>query len=143
MTALFAILLLLAQPAPLTLDQIRADANLEHRAKAAVDYAAAAERLAEAAYDKGDMEAVTAALNNMATGAEIARDALAQTGKSPMHHPGPFKSAELRTEEVLVRLDDLERRMDASERDVLKVPKDKVQEIHDAWFDGIMGKKKR
>ena len=142
MTALFTFLLLLAQAPPPGLDQIRADANLEHRAKTAVDFAAVAEENAEAAYSKGDMAALTAELNNMVTGVEIAQQALEQTGKSALHHPGPFKSAELRTEEVLVRLDDLERRMDSGERGVLQGPKNKVQEIHDAWFEAIMGKKK-
>jgi len=143
MTTLFTLLPLLAQAPPPGLDQIRADMNLEHRAKTAVEFAAAAERNAEAAYSKGDMPAMTAELKNMVTGVEIAQQALEQTGKSALHHPGPFKAGELRTEEILVRLDDLERRMDSDERNILEGPKMRVQEIHDAWFEGIMGKKKR
>ena len=143
MTVLFTFFLLLAQAPPPGLDQIRADMNLEHRAKTAVEFAAAAERNAEAAYSKGDMPAMTAELKNMVTGVEIAQQALEQTGKSALHHPGPFKAGELRTEEILVRLDDLERRMDSDERNILEGPKMRVQEIHDAWFEGIMGKKKR
>jgi hypothetical protein len=143
MTALVTLLLLLAQAPPPALDQVRAEPNLEHRAKIAVEYAAASERNAEAAYAKGDMAGVAAELKNMATGVEIARQALEQTGKSPQHHPGPYKSGELRTEEILIRLGDLEHKMDADERGVVEGPKMKVQEIHDAWFDGIMSKKKK
>jgi len=33
--------------------------------------------------------------------------------------------------------------MDSDERNILEGPKMIVQEIHDAWFEGIMGKKKR
>jgi hypothetical protein len=139
----FVLLLMLAQAGPPALEQIRAEPNLEHRAKVAVEYAAASERSAEAAYSKGDMAGVAAELKNMVTGVEIARQALVQTGKSPQHHPGPFKSGELRTEEILVRLGDLERKMDADERGVVDEPKMKVQEIHDAWFEGIMSKKKK
>jgi hypothetical protein len=124
MTALFTILLLLAQPVPANLDQIRADTNLEHRARAAVDFAVAAERKA------------------METAVEVARDAFVQTGKPPQRHAGPYKTAELRTQEMLVRLGDLQRRMDADERQIVEGPRAKVQEIHDAWFEGIMGKKK-
>jgi hypothetical protein len=142
MTALFTMLLLLAQPVPSSLDQLRADGNLEHRARAAVEFAALAERNAEAAYSKGDMAAVAVELKTMATAVEIARDAFVQTGKTPQRHAGPYKSAELRTQEVLIRLNDLERRMDADERHVVDGPKTKVQEIHDAWFEGIMGKKR-
>ena len=60
---------------------------------------------------------------------------------TPMRHPGPYKSAELKTQEILVRLADLERRMDAEERAGIEGPRTKIQEIHDAWFDGIMRKK--
>jgi hypothetical protein len=142
MIALFTTLLLLAQPAPLTLDQIRADANPEHRAHSAIGYAVAAERNAEAAYNKGEMAAVATELKNMAEAIELARQSLEQTGKSAMRHPGPYKFGELRTQEMLVRLGDLEHKMDSDERAVLQAPLAKVQEVHDAWFDGIMSKKK-
>jgi hypothetical protein len=143
MTAVFIIVLLFAQQAPATLDQIRAEPNPERRARAAVEFAAAAERNAESAYSKGDMKAVTAELNNMVMGVETAQQALQETGKSPLRHPGPFKSGELRTEEILVRLGDLALKMDADERATVDIPKAKVQEVHDAWFDGIMSRKKR
>ena len=142
MTALFTLLLLLAQPGPPGLEQLRADPNPEHRAKLAIEYAQAAERAAEAAYSKNDLATVTAELKIMQTGVEIAQQAFLQTGRTPQRHPGPYKSAELRTEEMLVRLGDLEKRMDADERAVMEGPRTKVQEIHDAWFEGIMGKKR-
>jgi hypothetical protein len=142
MTALFTALALLAQAAPLSLDQIRADSNPEHRAHSAIEYAIAAERSAEAAYSRSDMQGVTNELKNMADAIELARQSLDQTGKSAMRHPAPYKFGELRTQEMLVRLGDLERKMDVDERPVLVGPLAKVQEIHDAWFDGIMSKKK-
>ncbi|MES1261122.1 MAG: hypothetical protein ABUS49_05230 [Acidobacteriota bacterium] len=142
MTALFTIFLLLAQAAPTSLDQLRAEPNLERRAKMAIEFAMAAERAAEAAYSKSDMAGLTAELKDMQMGVEIAQESFAQTGRTPQRHPGPYKSAELRTQEMLVRLGDLEKRMDADERQVVTGPRAKVQEIHDAWFEGIMGKKK-
>jgi hypothetical protein len=142
MTALFTLLFLLAQGPPPTLDQVRADANPEHRAKLAIEFSRAAERAAEAAYSKNDVPAATAALKDMQTGVEIARDSLAQTSKTPQRNPGPYKSAELKTQDILLRLRDLERRMDSDERTTVVGPRDKVQEIHDAWFDGLMSKKK-
>jgi hypothetical protein len=142
MTLVFTTLLLLAQPAPLNLDQIRADSNAEHRAHSAIEYSAMAERNAEAAYARGDLPGVKAELKNMADAVELAKVSLDQTGKTALRHPGPYKFGELRTQEMLVRLGDLERKMDAEERPVMEAPKSKVQEIHDAWFDGIMSKKK-
>ena len=143
MIAIFTTLLLLGQAALLNLDQIRADSNLEHRAHSAIEYSAIAERNAEAAYTRGEMPAVTAELKNMVDAVELAKLSLEQTGKSAMRHPAPYKFGELRTQEMLVRLGDLERKMDAEERLVVEGPKSKVQEIHDAWFDDIMSKKKK
>ena len=137
-----ALSLLAAQPAPLNLDQIRGDTNPEHRAHVAIEYSLAAERNAEAAYSRGDLPAVKAELKNMTDAVELAKQSLEQTGKSAMKHPGPFKFGELRTQEMLVRLGDLEHKMDAEERPMVVAPKEKVQEIHDYWFDGIMSKKK-
>jgi hypothetical protein len=142
MISIFATLFLLAQAAPLSLDQIRADQNPEHRAHSAIEYAVAAERNAEAAYARGDMKIVASELKNMADAIDLANQSLEQTGKSAMRHPAPYKFGELRTQEMLVRLGDLERKMDADERPALSGAQAKVQEIHDAWFDAIMSKKK-
>lgn len=142
MIVVLTALIMMAPPASLTLDQIRADANAEHRAHVAIEYAAVAEKNAEAAYARSDIPAVTAELKNMVAAVELASKSLDATGKSAMRHPGPYKYGELRTQEMLIRLGDLERKMDSEERPFLEGPKTKVQEIHDAWFDGIMSKKK-
>jgi hypothetical protein len=128
MTTVVALLLLLAQVAPMSLDQIRGEANLERRAKLAVEFAAAAEKTAE--------------LKSMLAAVETAREALEATGRPASKHPGPYKTAELKTQEILKRLNDLDRRMDSEERAMLEGPRARIQEIHDAWFDGIMSKKK-
>jgi hypothetical protein len=88
------------------------------------------------------MAGVAAELKRMQAGVEIAQQAFVQTGRTPQRHPGPYKSAELRTQEMLIRLGDLEKRMAADERQVIEGPRTKVQEIHDAWFEGIMSKKR-
>jgi hypothetical protein len=142
MTALLVTLILFAPPAPQTLDQVRADPNPEHRSHAAIECSFASERAAESAYSRGDLNTVKTELKNMADAIELAKQSLEQSGKSPMRHPAPYKFGELRTQEMLVRLGDLERKMDAEERPLIEGPKSKVQEVHDAWFDGIMSKKK-
>ena len=142
MTGILISLVFLAQTAALSLDQIRAEVNLEHRAKAAVEFAAAAEKTAEVDYSRSDMPAVAASLKTMAAAVEIAREALELTGRTANRHPGPYKNAELKTQEILTRLNDLEKRMDADERPAIEAARSRVQEIHDAWFDGIMSKKK-
>jgi hypothetical protein len=142
MTALLMLLLLFAAPVPTSLDQVKAEPNPERRARAAVDFAAAAERGAENAFSNSDMRGVAALLNTMKESMETARDSLVASRKTPGRDPGLYKFAEQRSREILVRLDDLERRMFLEDRDVVTVPRAAVQEIHDAWFDGIMGRKK-
>lgn len=136
------IAMLFAQVVLPGLDQIRADVNPERRAKLAVEFAAAAEKAAEAAYSNGDLAGVSAELKNMVAGIELAKESLEQTGKTASRNPGPFKAAELKSQAILERLSDLEKRMDSEERGVLETARNRVQEIHDAWFDGIMSKKK-
>ena len=142
MTPLFALFLLLAAPPPTSLDQIKADPNPDHRAKEAIDYASVAEKNAEAAYVKGDMQSVAAELKDVAGSIDAAQEAFVAGHRTPGRNPGPFKYAEMRSRELLIRLSDLERKMDSSERNVVVDTRAKVQEMHDAWFEGIMGRKK-
>jgi hypothetical protein len=142
MIALFSLFLLLAPPPPSSLDQVKAEANPERRAKLAIDYAVVTEKGAEAAYAKGDLDATGAMLKTTAQTMEIARDSLAASGKKPGRSPGTYKYGEQRSREMLVRLGDLERKMDDSERELIAMPMATIQEIHDTWFEGIMGKNK-
>jgi hypothetical protein len=135
-------LLLAAAPIPASFDQVKAEPNLERRARAAVDFAATAERKAEGAFSNGDMKEVVAELNAMRESMEMTRESLVASRKTPGRNPGLYKYAELRSRELLIRLEDLERRMFVEDREVVAVPKAKVQEIHDFWFEGIMGRTK-
>lgn len=142
MIALFTVFLLLAAPVPSSLDQVKSDPNPDHRARAAIDYSALAEKNAEAAYAKGEMANMEAELMNVEESLEAAQDAFVASRKTPGRNPGPYKYAELRSRELLIRLGDLEQKMDSAERAGISRVKAKVQEIHDAWFEGIMGRKK-
>jgi hypothetical protein len=119
-----------------------ADPNAERRSKVAVDAATAAEKNAEAAYAKADLDGVRLEMKNVADQMEAARKALNESGKTAGRNPRPYKYAEQRSREMLVRLNDLEQRMDSEEREIVAGPKAKAQDIHDEWFEGIMGKKK-
>jgi hypothetical protein len=142
MTSLFLLALLAAQPVPSSLEQVKAEANPEHRARLAIDYATLAEKNAETAYAKGDLDATVAELKNVGESIGTAQDSFIASHKTPGRNPGPFKYAEMRSRELLIRLSDLERRMDLDERGLIAGVKTKVQEIHDAWFEGIMGRAK-
>ena len=142
MTALLTLLFLMAAPQPSTLEQVKADPNPEHRARSAVDFAAAEEKNAETAYGKGDLEGCAAVLKSVEESMKVAQTSFAASGKTPWRNPGPYKYAELHSRDLLIRLGDLERKMDDSERNIIAGVKARIQEIHDAWFEGIMGRKK-
>ena len=141
-TLLWSVLFFFAANAAPTLDQVRADGNPEHRARAAVEYAALAERAAELANENGDDTRLAADIKSMVAAMELARDSFTAAGKTPYRQPGSFKSVELQSHQILHRLTDLQNKMDLDQKATLDEPIMKIQEIHDTWFDGIMGKKK-
>ncbi len=140
MVFLTLLLLLAAAPIPGSFDQVKGEPNPERRARAAVEFAATAEKKAEAALSNGDMKEVVADLKTMQESMEMTRDSLIASRKTPGRDPGLYKYVELRSRELLVRLDDLERRLLVEDRELVAVPKTKVLEIHDFWFDGIAEK---
>lgn len=142
MNALILVLLLMAAPPVTSLEQVKADPNPEHRARAAVDYSAVAQKKAEAAYGAGDLAATVAALKEVQQSIELAKSSFEETGKLPGRSSGIYKYAEQHSEQLLLHLRDLGQKMDDSERDAISPVKARVQEIHDEWFEGLMGKKK-
>ena len=135
-------LLFFAAGNQLTLDQVRAEANPEHRAKAALEYATNAERAAEQAASNNDNAAFQKSIADMVTAMELARDSFDASGKTASRNPRNFKNAELQSHELLHRLGDLKDSLDIDQREMLEGPIKKIEAIHDVWFYGIMGRKK-
>ena len=142
MIAPVAVLFLLAGAPPTALDQVKAEQNLEHRAHAAIEFAAVAEKNAESAYQKNDDTGTKAELDQMQQAIRLAQQSLEQSGKKPGKNPKQYKYAEQRSRDLLKRLEALEQRMDFEDRKMVEEPKKEVQEIHDAWLEGIMNREK-
>lgn len=136
--------LLLALPlGAADLDAVKAEPNLEKRARKALDNADAAFKAAQEAYlQKGDLKLTTAGLDEVAQSVELADQSLKQTGKNPRRSPKHFKYAEIRTRELLRRLTDFREQMSALDRDDIDKVRAAVQKVHDDLLVGIMGKKK-
>lgn len=142
---LFAACVLLGQ-APGTpeedLSRVQSEPNLEKRAHLALNNAEEAFKQARDEYTKGDDAAVKSRLEETQRSVEVADTSLKQTGKNPSRSPKHFKEAELRTRELLRRLDGFREQMSVADRKLLDDVESSVQRIHDAWLEGIMGKKK-
>lgn len=83
MTLLAMVLFFLAAQAPVSLDQVKAEANAEHRARLAVDYSSVAERRAETAYTGGNLDQVRGSIKDMVDSMVVAQDSFVASGKQP------------------------------------------------------------
>jgi hypothetical protein len=124
------------------LARLQSEPNLEKRAHAALNNAEEALKQARDAYTSGDTAAAESRLEEVEQSVELADNTLKQTGKNPSRSPKHFKYAELRTRDLLRKLDGFRDDMSVADRPVIERVIATVQKIHDALLEGIMGKKK-
>lgn len=136
-------LLLLALPLRADLQRALAEPNLEKRSQLALDNARDAYRHARTAYDKGELEDVSAAAKEIQESVDLAFTSLTKTGKDPRKSPKWFKKAEIETRDLLRRLDSFQQEMSFQDRPVLDPVKARVNQVHDELLVGLMeGKRK-
>jgi len=124
------------------LARLQSEPNLEKRAHAALNNAEEALKQARDAYTSGETSATESRLEEVEQSVELADNTLKQTGKNPSRSPKHFKYAELRTRDLLRKLDGFRDDMSVTDRPALDRVIATVQKIHDALLEGIMGKKK-
>jgi hypothetical protein len=124
------------------LARLQSEPNLEKRAHAALNNAEEALKQARDAYTSGETSATESRLEEVEQSVELADNTLKQTGKNPSRSPKHFKYAELRTRDLLRKLDGFRDDMSVADRPALDRVIATVQKIHDALLEGIMGKKK-
>jgi hypothetical protein len=124
------------------LAHIQAEPRADKRAHAALDNADDALKEARDAYAGGDNAAASARLEEVEQSVELADSSLKQTGKNPSRSPKHFKYAELKTRDLLRKLNGFHDQMSVADRSVLDRVIGAVQDIHDALLDRIMGKNK-
>ncbi len=126
---------------PSGLDDLKAEPNLEKRARLALEYAEQELTSAKDAYGKGDTKNTVAHLDEIRESVELARASLQETGKNARKRSRPFKYGETKTRDMLKRLDALQNAMDFDDRKLIEPVREKLQEVHEAWLLGIMGAK--
>jgi hypothetical protein len=135
--------LLAALPLRADLAAVRAEPNLERRAAKALDNADRALKAAQQAYRNGHGDQTVAAFDELRESVVLANDSLKQTGKNPSRSPKHFKRAEIRTRELLRRMNDFRPQMSPDDREPLEKAEAAIQKIHEELLAGIMGGKKR
>jgi hypothetical protein len=136
------VILLLAGTLRASLQEAKAEPNLEKRSKLALDNAEQALTEARAAYAKGDDAQVQARATEIRESVELAETSLHQTGKNPRKSTG-FKHAEIVTRDLLRRLDTFQQEMSAADRPMLDGVKGEVQRAHDHLLLGVLGSKEK
>ena len=131
--------------APLAADlaQVRAEPNLEKRSRAALELAERSLKASRQAYAAGDMQQAAALLDEMEQCVDLAETSLKGTGKDPIKSPKHFKYAEIKTVDLLRKIEAYSQDMSVLDRPMVEKAKEKVQEVHDRLLHGIMtGKRK-
>lgn len=127
---------------PASLATVRAEPNFEKRSRMALDNAEAAYLHSRADFDAGKPEAASADLQEVLQSVELARESLAETHQNPSRKPKNFKYAETRTRDLLRKLKGWQESVDSTDRPMIESVRNRIQEVHDEWLTGIMGKKR-
>ena len=136
-------MLLCCAPVAADLAQVRAEPNLEKRSRAALELAERSLKASRQAYAAGDMQQAEALLDEMDQCVDLAETSLKGTGKDPIKSPKHFKYAEIKTVDLLRKIEAYLQDMSVLDRPMVEKAKEKVQEVHDRLLHGIMtGKRK-
>jgi len=124
------------------LSSIKEEPNLERRSELALDHAGEALDTAREAFQSNDAPKLQTALDELTDSVNLSYQSLVDTGKDARRSPKFFKRAELRTRELLRRLDGLRVAVDVESRAAVDKVRDRVAEVHDDLLKSIMSKKK-
>ena len=120
---------------------IKLEPNLERRSERALDNASAAMDTARDASSAGESEKVKVAVEELRDSVDLAYQSLVDSGKSARRSPKFFKRAELKTRELMRRLEGLAQAVDAEDRVFVVSVRDRVSQVHDNLIQDIMQKK--
>jgi hypothetical protein len=120
---------------------IKLEPNLERRSERALDNATAAMDAARDASSGGESEKIKTAVEELRESVELAYQSLVDSGKSARRNPKFFKRAELKTRELMRRLDGLAQAVDSEDRTFVESVRDQVSKVHDSLIQDIMQKK--
>jgi hypothetical protein len=139
----FLWLLLSCTPLLADLAQVRAEPNLEKRSSSALENAERSLKASRQAYEAGDLKLTQELLDELEKSVELTETSLKATGKDPIKSPRHFKHAEIKTRDLVRRIEAFSQDMNAADRPMADKVKEGVQEVHDRLLQGIMvGKKK-
>jgi hypothetical protein len=135
---MYALLILLLA---FDLSAIKTEPNLERRSDRAIDNASAAMDVARDAASAGDEAKAKSALEEVRDSVDLSYQSLLDSGKSARRNPKFFKRAELKTRELMRRLEGLAQAVDSDDRAFVESVRERVSKVHDDLIKDIMQKK--
>ena len=136
-------ILMCCVPLAADLAQVRTEPNPEKRARAALELAERSLKSSRQAYAAGDAQQTAALLDEVGQSVSLAETSLEATHKNPIKSPKHFKYAEIKTVDLLRKIEAFSQDMSVDDRPMLEPVKSIVQGAHDRLLHGIMmGKKK-
>jgi hypothetical protein len=129
--------------APDTLEDVRAERNLEKRSRLALEYAHEALDRAVKTYQDGRPKAGLEMFSEIQQAVELSEESLEATGKAPSKSPKHFKRAEIETRKLLRELENAETQINFNDRERVRAVHDRVEEINRELLLGIMTKPKK
>jgi len=121
------------------LASIKLEPNLERRSERALENASAA--MDTARDSPAEQLKLKASLEELRDSVDLAYQSLVDAGKSARRNPKFFKKAELKTRELMRRLEGLAQAVDSEERGFVDSVRDRVSKVHDDLIQDIMKKK--
>ncbi len=137
MTQICLLMLVLAQ----SLDSIRPIPDAEKRYQMAFDVASRALDDARGAHKDSKPMDTKQFLDEAAEATEFALSSLEAMGKPPYKNTKNYKKAELRTREMLRRIETLLKDASVDDRDALQSAQNRVNTVHEKVLEGVMSKK--
>ncbi len=124
------------------LASVKMEANLQKRSELALDNANAALDQARDAYQAGDVSKMELELKEVGESVEMAYRSLEDSGKDARRNPKFFKRAELRSRELLRRLESVRDSVGYEQRFLIDGLRERVDAVHDDLLQELMTKKK-
>jgi hypothetical protein len=122
-------------------DVVKAEVNLEKRYWAALDAGQKALEEARAAMSAGEAAELLAKSRQAADCVEYAMESLEAMGKHPSQNGKNYKRAELRTRDLLRRIDTLAKDVGIDEREAVQTAQKRIGAVHEKLIDGVMSRR--
>jgi hypothetical protein len=120
----------------------KTEPNLEKRSELALENASAALDQAREAYNGGDLDKLKIELEEVGQSVDLAYQSLTDTGKDARRNPKFFKRAELKTHELLRRLEGIREAASFQDRALFEKLHERVAQVDENLLKGLMSKKK-